>query len=124
MGDDMCKEDVRIARKAGIGATYTGGFPNVKTKIFNANPNRYSISIFANFELGVQSGISLVMGPLINGVIYPVLVVSGDHPGDRLTIDDIGDVICETMYASGNGTGDEIAFTAIETQWTEPLESL
>lgn len=120
----MCKEDIRLARKA-----YTKQVVNLTgitapTKLLNANPNRYSL-LGAMIATASPSASSIPMiAALIGGMYYPLIVQGGASGGDIVPIQRAGQAITAEIWFVPADNLNTYSVYCGETEFQETLERL
>lgn len=121
----MCKEDWRLSRKATVRMEGVLAQPGTnETKVMNANPNRYSLSlaiVTSGVDLRDQDMLVYVPGP--GGAKLPLVMLTGDHPSANFSLLDIGQLVTEELWAVGRSVDDPPTLLITQTELLEKLEN-
>lgn len=101
----MCIQDYRLAKNARqdfYGASINAA---VTTAVVPPASGRLSL-VFAAADLGaVADDAQLIIGPLVNGVVYPLATITLYRPSVVLTIFELGAVLTHGLSVSNVGAG-------------------
>lgn len=120
----MCKEDVRLARAAVPGLSARVDTSGGATKVFAANAERYSISCGLTPNGQSVPNSSALVYVIVNGVKVPIAGVSFDHPCDRVTLMDVGQLLLYDIWVDANDSNTTPDISIAETRWDVPQDRI
>lgn len=119
----MCKEDIRLARNTDVGQTFSGASPGDNVAALKPDPNRYSLLASAIGQTAVANDIIIsVYSKGIGGVI-PLMTLTNDHPSDRISLVDVGNVLTGAIFLVSRGTNNS-AVQLADGVFTDSIEDL
>ena len=120
----MCKEDVRLARAAAPGKVYLGDPAGTLTKMLDGNHERYSLSLAFQNQVSNAATFAFVAYARVGDQLYPVLGISADHPMDRCTLYDVGQLIQAEIWGLFVDSDTDAGVYCAETRWNQPQETI
>lgn len=99
----MCIQDYRLVRNLKP-QFYTGNLAaGASVQVLNPAAGRMVV-IFSAADLGLQTAdAALVLGPLVNGVVYPLAYLSAHIPSYVLSLFDVGAVLLQGLWINNPG---------------------
>lgn len=120
----MCKEDIRVARKAYPGRTYGTVVPATGTLIFGANSNRFSLSAAIGYAAPLSRNVSAMLAVKVGNDFVPLIVFSADNQGGRVNLNEIGSLIIGPIHYVTTGVEIPTALYVGETAYIDELEDI
>jgi hypothetical protein len=121
----MCKEDIRVARKAYEIKHVTYFHDGTNALLLPANPNRYALVASGDFLSGTYPNLQAFVGVRISsGEFVPVISLSPESPHVNLTVVDIGQLITSELWAIVRNALIEVTFRVAEVSFLEKLEDV
>lgn len=120
----MCKEDIRIARKATAGVSVADNVYGSNAVIMRANPNRYSLTAVLIVSSPTTDNAMVIVSSLMNGGRFPLIALGSDHIGKTITVMDVGEAILGNIVIEQFGGTTDLSWRVAETAFTESLEDL
>lgn len=120
----MCKEDIRIARRAYVGDGTTSNLAQGagSAMLIKANPRRFSLQVAFMPESPTDTGnFILVYAKGANGLVVPLCVLTNDHPSFNCSLLDVGQLVTEEFWTTESAaTQNPIKYVG-ETEFLEEI---
>lgn len=120
----MCKEDIRIARKAVPKQVVNDTGKTAAYKVLNANPNRFSFFGAILPTTVVASSEVPMFAVKIGGLYLPLVVSGGVGAMDVISLGEAGQAITYEIWFVPGGASNTYSVYAGETELQETLERI
>ena len=120
----MCKEDIRLARAARSGATFTAAAPATAVQVLPGDANRYAISAGIGVLTPVTLQVSCMIAALVGGQYVPLIGLSADHPAGHVSLTDVGSILQEPIWFLPAGSDPPTNLYVGCSAFDQPLESI
>lgn len=120
----MCKEDIRIARKAYPKQVVNDVGKTAAYKVLNANPNRFAFFGAILPTALVASSEIPMFAALVGGLYLPLVVSGGVGSMDIVTLGDAGQALTYEIWFVPGGASNTYKVFAGEVELQETLEKV
>lgn len=120
----MCKEDIRLARAATSGTTFTAAAPAAAVRVLGADPNRYAVSAGIGVLTPLTLNVSCLIAAKVGGGYVPLIGLSADHPADRVSVNEVGNLIFEEIWFVPAGSDPPTNLYVGCSTFIQPLEDI
>ena len=98
----MCKEDIRVKRKTDTRTVVTNPAIFTSTFVFPPNPDRVALSVGYANAATVTADSYVIVSTKGNVNAAAFAGISPARPCDRVTIEEIGDLLTESVYITSS----------------------
>jgi hypothetical protein len=110
----VCREGIKIGRKADVQSARVSVATATNVQLLKGDGNRIGVALAALIGGNWTITESIVVGPLVSGVVVPVVTLSQYQPAAYLSVEKFGSVLFQPLYALSNvGTTEVIGVTDV-----------
>lgn len=119
----MCMQDVKIGRgtQQAYAATTVAGATAVQ--LVGGAADRVSLVVSTATDISATPYLQILVGVLVNAVLYPLAVINGVRPYVVLSVEEHGSAVRGAVHAS-NLTGGSVSVRTVDNILIAPIEEI